>query len=86
MSIAINDNCGIKVPFISPEDSVKGFHSAMEKLLLDKSLLKELKMGACKRAIEISWDVMAETMANDYIAIANETSPATNKAQILSSF
>jgi len=86
MNIAINDNCGIKVPFISPEDSVKGFHSAMEKLLLDKNLLKELKIGAYKRATEISWDVMAETMANDYIAIANKTIPATNKAQILSPF
>lgn len=86
MSIAINDKCGIKVPFISPAESVKGFHNAMEKLVVNRSFLKELKTGAFKRAGEISWDVMAETMANDYIAIANKNIPASNKAEIVSSF
>lgn len=71
MSIAINETCGIKIPFISPEESVKGFHKAMEKLVLDKNLLAELKVGARKRSHEISWDIMAETIANDYIAITD---------------
>jgi len=86
MSIAVNDNCGIKVPFISPEESVKGFHDAMEKLLLNRSLLRQLKTGAHKRATEISWDVMAETIANDYIAVTSTAVAARTKAQILSSF
>jgi len=86
MSIAINDKCGFKVPLTSPEESVKGFHNAMEKLLVNRTLLKELKTGALKRASEISWDKMAETMANDYIAIADKNMPASNKPQTLSSF
>lgn len=86
MSIAINDECGIKVPFISPEESVKGFHKAMEKLLLDRALLARLKTGAYKRADEISWDVMAETIANDYIAVTNKKVFDTNKPKILTSF
>jgi glycosyltransferase involved in cell wall biosynthesis len=86
MSSALNDKCGINVPVISPAESVKGFHNAMEKLVVNRSFLKELKTGAFKRAGEISWDVMAETMANDYIAIANKNIPASNKAEIVSSF
>jgi glycosyltransferase involved in cell wall biosynthesis len=86
MSIAINDNCGIKVPFISPEESVKGFHNAMEKLLLNRDLLKELKIGALKRATEMSWDVMGETIANDYVAEVNKAAPVTTNVQTLSSF
>ena len=69
MSIAINGSCGIKIPMLSPETSINGFHDAIEKLLLDKQLITALKIGASKRSLEISWDKMAETMANDYSAI-----------------
>lgn len=72
MSIAINESCGIKVPLLSPLDSENGFHQAMQKLLLDKKLLEELKVGARKRSNEISWDKMAETIASDYLTIANK--------------
>ena len=72
MSIAINESCGIKIPLVSPQDSIHGFHAAIEKLILDKQLLEELKIGANKRSHEISWDTMAETMANDYTAIINK--------------
>jgi glycosyltransferase involved in cell wall biosynthesis len=69
MSIAINETCGIKVPFVSPELSIKGFHDAMERLLLDDGLLEKLKIGAYQRSLEISWDVMAEKIAADYLEI-----------------
>ena len=72
MGISINDTCGIKVPLISPENSIKGFHDAMERLVTDKKLLSELKTGALKRSNEISWDNMAETIAKDYLAIINK--------------
>jgi len=72
MSIAITDSCGIKVPLVSPVESIEGFHRAMESIVLDKKLLEELKVGAYKRSLEISWDRMAETIANDYMAIVNE--------------
>jgi glycosyltransferase involved in cell wall biosynthesis len=69
MNIAINETCGIKVPLLSPEHSIQGFHLAIEKLISDNEFLENLKMGAKSRAIEISWENMAETMASDYVAL-----------------
>lgn len=69
MSIAINETCGIKVPLLSPEQSIQGFHHAIEKLISDNELLEYLKMGAKCRALEISWDKMAETIAKDYLKL-----------------
>jgi glycosyltransferase involved in cell wall biosynthesis len=71
MSIAINESCGIKIPLKSPADSINGFSEAMNKLILEKDLLKKLKSGALKRAKEISWDKMAETIALDYLDISD---------------
>ncbi len=71
MSTAIDETCGIKIPFISPEESIKGFHHAMESLILSKDLLYKLKDGAQRRSAEISWDIMAETIAADYTEIVN---------------
>ena len=69
MGIAINDDCGIKVPLISPADSIRGFHDAMTRLVSDKKLLEALRTGAFNRSLEITWDKMAETIANDYLAV-----------------
>ncbi len=70
MGIAINESCGIKVPLRSPEESIVGFHEAMKKLVMDKPLLEQLKRGANERAKEISWDKLAETIAQDYSKLA----------------
>lgn len=69
MSFAIDKNCGIKVPFISPKKSIEGFKLALEKICNNPHLVNELSIGALNRAKELSWDSMAETIANDYIAI-----------------
>jgi hypothetical protein len=45
----------------------------MKRLIEDKSHLEKLKLGAKKRSQEISWDIMAETIALDYIRIAGKT-------------
>jgi glycosyltransferase involved in cell wall biosynthesis len=70
MSIAVNETCGIKIPLKSPEHSFNGFNKAMERLIIDKKFLYELKLGAIKRANEISWEIMAETIANDYLTLS----------------
>jgi glycosyltransferase involved in cell wall biosynthesis len=75
MSIAVNDTCGIKIALKSPEHSIVGFNEAMKRLILDRDLLKELKAGASKRAYEISWEVMAETMAKDYLKVSGNNLP-----------
>jgi glycosyltransferase involved in cell wall biosynthesis len=69
MSIAVDDRCGIKVPLISPEKSIEGFKEAMMKLVNNPDLLLRLKNGAISRSNELSWDKMAETIAQDYTAI-----------------
>jgi glycosyltransferase involved in cell wall biosynthesis len=76
MSIAINESCGIKIPFESPEKSIFGFHEAIKSLILNASFLGQLKKGAMARSLEISWDKMAETFANDYGEIV--TRPLNN--------
>lgn len=73
MSIAVNENCGIKIPLISYEESVKGFCKAINSILEDNDLLNKIKAGAVIRSNEISWDSMAETIAEDYIKICNES-------------
>lgn len=66
MGIAVNETCGIKVPLISPERSIHGFHDAMTSLILKQDLLASLKKGALNRSEELSWDNMAKTIAYDY--------------------
>lgn len=72
MSIAINESCGIKIPLVSADESVLGFQNAIRQLLSDKQYLIQLQKGAIARTPEISWDAMAETIANDYLKIYNE--------------
>jgi glycosyltransferase involved in cell wall biosynthesis len=66
MSFAIDEKCGIKVPFISPKKSIEGFALALEKICNDPHLVNELSVGALHRAKELSWDSIAETIAKDY--------------------
>lgn len=73
MSIAVNENCGIKIPLMSYEESVNGFCQAINSILKDNDLLNKIKAGAVIRSNEISWDSMAETIAEDYIKICNES-------------
>jgi|WetSurMetagenome_2_1015567.scaffolds.fasta_scaffold06210_5 glycosyltransferase involved in cell wall biosynthesis len=72
MSIAITEKCGIKIPLISPEKSVQGFSDAMLLLLNDPVELTKLKIGALERSKELSWEVMAESIANDYLNIVKD--------------
>lgn len=71
MSIAVTNECGIKIPLISPEKSIEGFKEALIKLVNNHVELNRLKIGAIKRSKELSWDKMVETIANDYINIYN---------------
>jgi glycosyltransferase involved in cell wall biosynthesis len=72
MSVAINETCGIKIPLVSPETSVKGFNRAIERLISDRDYLNKLKMGVKQRSKEISWETMAETISSDYLAVTEK--------------
>ena len=78
MSFAVNETCGIRVPLISPEESEKGFHEAIQRLVTDRDLLARLREGAQKRASEISWDNMANAIAVDYLNTVLITAEGTN--------
>jgi len=79
MSIAVNETCGIKVPLESPAGSISGFNKAISRLVSDKNHLRSLKEGALIRSEQISWDVMAETMAKDYTALTEPGSSGAAK-------
>lgn len=72
MSFAVTETCGIKIPLISPEHSIRDFHVAIKRLVLDRNLLERLSIGAKERSLEISWDKMAETIAKDYLIVAKK--------------
>jgi glycosyltransferase involved in cell wall biosynthesis len=80
MSIAVTDVCGIKIPLKTYKESVAGFRNALRKLLPTSpnlnhtsQYLTNLKSGALHRASELSWDLMAEQIANDYASIADQS-------------
>jgi len=71
MAVAIDTSCGIKVPLLSPKDSIKGFGDAITGLVTDPEKLKKMKTNALARARELSWDSMASRIAQDYESIAH---------------
>lgn len=79
MSYAIDETCGIKVPLISPKKSVEGFKEALLTLINKPELIVKLRDGAFRRAKELSWDSMVETIANDYLIIHKNHESTINK-------
>jgi len=73
MKLAVTDDCGIKVPLLSPRDSVIGFHEAIKRLIDDRTHLLNLKNGAKNRAAELTWDKMAQDIADDYWISRNQS-------------
>ena len=71
MAFAINNKCGIKVPFVDLETSISGFYSAMLKIINDTNYLKWLSQNANKRSKELSWETMGRTIAKDYTQLKN---------------
>lgn len=69
MAVAVDDASGIKVPTISPKESINGFSKAIKTLVENQDLLLEMRKSALKRSKELSWDSMAEQIAKDYSEI-----------------
>jgi glycosyltransferase involved in cell wall biosynthesis len=68
MSYAVNSTCGLKVPLISPEVSVKGFRDAISSLLISEDLLHKLSLGAQRRAQDLSWDNIVASISSAYVS------------------
>lgn len=66
MSVAITDQCGIKIPLVDPPTSIAGFRQALERLVETPLLHQRLSVGATKRAAELTWDAKAADIARIY--------------------
>lgn len=66
MSIAVNDSCGIKIPFCNTKISVLKFADAMIYLINNSEKIDNLSLGSLKRSKDLSWESMALKIINDY--------------------
>jgi glycosyltransferase involved in cell wall biosynthesis len=66
MAVAVDDTCGIKIPLVDPERSIRGFRDALERFLLHPELVEQLSRGALRRAAEMSWDAKVREIAEAY--------------------
>jgi glycosyltransferase involved in cell wall biosynthesis len=71
MGVAVNDDCGIKLPMIDPASSIAGFADAIRRLALEPGLVDRLSSGALRRAAELSWDNKARHIAERYWQVVN---------------
>lgn len=66
MDIAVDDTCGIKVPYISPTESIVGFQNAIYQFVTNRDLLPKLSAGAIARANQLSWAKKVQTISGIY--------------------
>jgi glycosyltransferase involved in cell wall biosynthesis len=66
MGIAVTNQCGIKVPLLDPETSVRGFAAAIQRFLDNPDLVFEYSLGALRHAETVSWDRKAAEIAASY--------------------
>lgn len=66
LSVAVTDQCGVKVPLVDPETSIAGFRTTVERLAETPPLLQSLSAGAAARAAELTWEAKAAEIAHIY--------------------
>lgn len=66
MGTAVNEQCGLKVPFLNPETSTNGFAMALNSLFENPGLITVLSEGAIRRAKELSWDSIIMNISERY--------------------
>lgn len=73
-SYTITKDCGIKIPLLNPQESALGFNKALWRCINEPELVKHLKKGCEQRSKELTWDYLAESIANDYLNIIRRKS------------
>jgi glycosyltransferase involved in cell wall biosynthesis len=66
MGFIVTENCGIKIPMHSPQQSIDGYANAMRRLHQNPAELSRLSQGALERSKQLSWDYAAEQIALGY--------------------
>jgi len=80
MKIAVNETCGITVPFENASRSVVGFRDAIVSLLDKPESVGQLSEGALRRAVALSWDVKAQEIATAYHTASVAPPPSQERA------
>ena len=73
MSFAIDESCGIKIPFRSRQTSISGFTDAIVRLVTTQGLLNRLSQGALQRARENTWEEKVRQFADAYVTAGSIT-------------
>jgi glycosyltransferase involved in cell wall biosynthesis len=73
LGAAIDNRCGIKIPLSSPEGSKLGLASSLVSLAENTEKFQNLRNGAAKRAIELSWDQKALDVTAIYTEVLKQT-------------
>jgi len=66
MAVAVDESCGIKVPFVNPRCSIDAFRDAIDAILRNPELVERLSRGALVRASALSWDAKVKEIAEAY--------------------
>jgi glycosyltransferase involved in cell wall biosynthesis len=68
--MVVTDECGIRIPRLTPAQSVDGFATAIRQLIQSPELIAKLSAGALARSEELSWDHKAQAIAKVYDEVA----------------
>jgi glycosyltransferase involved in cell wall biosynthesis len=66
MGIAVNNDCGIRIPLQDSAASIAGFAGAITRLAASPAELTRLSQGALRRADDLSWDSKVDQMLQVY--------------------
>jgi len=66
MAIAVDDTCGIKIPFVNPDRSIEEIRRAIKSILDNQELIEKLSEGALHRSAMLTWDAKVRQMAETY--------------------
>lgn len=72
---SVTDDCGMKIPLITPKESVSLFSEVLNELCGHREKLMEMKKNCLLRAKELSWENKAQEMIRIYKS-ARETTKA----------
>ena len=62
----IDDTCGIKIPVISPAESISQFSSKLDELVENPSLIKKLENGCEAKLFAYYWEVKGKQLFDIY--------------------
>lgn len=85
LSVAVTDQCGIKVPLVDPATSIAAFRATVERFVATPPLLLALSRGAAARAAELTWDAKAAEIMRIYercVAAAEGTPRSTARTSM----